>query len=133
MRLARIAAVLSFVVGYLFARTANAQVLYGAESGANSQLYTIDLATGQGTPVGSIGYGVSALAQHPTTGVLYGVTAPGGAGVRNLIRIDPTTGTGSIIGSVGLGNFGIADMTFRSDGTLFAWSENSDDLIRINI
>jgi len=43
-------------------------------------------------------------------------------------------GTGALttVGSVGLGNFGIADLAFRADGTLFAWSENSDDLITIN-
>ena len=112
---------------------ANAQTLYGAESGTNSALYIIDPATGLGTPVGNIGFGLSALAAHPATGVLYGVSAPGGAGTRNLLRIDTATGAGTVIGPVGLGNFGIADMTFRADGTLFAWSENSDDLITINI
>src|SRR5439155_18502559 len=116
-------------------RTANVQTvyLYGAESGTPGNLYNINPATGQATSIGPIGFGISAMAIHPTTGELYAITAPGGAGQRNLIRIDRNTGQGRVIGNVGLGNFGIADMTFRADATLFAWSENSDDLIRISI
>jgi hypothetical protein len=82
--------------------------------------------------VGSLSAGLGGLAQHPLTGVVYGVTAPGGGGTRNLVVIDIRNANITTIGSVGLGNFGIADLAFRSDGTLFAWSENSDDLITIN-
>src|SRR5262249_36925642 len=115
------------------------QVLYGASSGADSALLTINPATGAATAIGSIGIGVGAMAVHPRTGVLYGVTAPGfippSGTTRQLLRIDTKTGVGSVIGPLGATGFrfGIADLAFRSDGTLFGWSENSDDLITIDI
>src|SRR6516225_9985946 len=82
--------------------------------------------------------GVGAIAEDPRTGILYGVTAPGflppSGTIRQLIRIDKITGRGTVIGPLGPTGFrfGIADITFRSDGTLFGWSENSDDLVTIN-
>jgi hypothetical protein len=123
-------------------RTAGAQAgigncaLFAATSGATStnpvlvELYPST--AGVLRTVGSLSAGLGGLAQHPLTGVVYGVTAPGGAGTRNLVIVDVRSATLTTIGSVGLGNFGIADLAFRSDGTLFAWSENSDDLITIN-
>jgi FG-GAP-like repeat/FG-GAP repeat len=116
-------------------RSASAQILYGAESGANSPLYIVQPTTGQVAAIGNIGFGVSALAVHPGTGVLYGVTAQAAADIftRSLIRIDRTTGAGTLIGPIGLGFGGVADMAFRADGTLFGWSESTDDLITIDI
>ena len=117
--------------------TIGAQTLYGAVPGETSPLYVIDPVTGVGTPIGDIGFGITALAFHPITGELYGTQAgvPGGgpgAFDRNLIRINKTTGQGTIVGPIGLGIGGIADIAFRSDGTLFGWSENTDALITIN-
>jgi len=83
--------------------------------------------------VATLSAGLGALAQNPVTGAVYGVTAPGGGGTRNLVLVDLRNGALTTIGSVGLGNFGIADIAFRADGTLFAWSENSDDAITINL
>src|SRR5437667_1426143 len=119
-----------------FSSRAGAQVLYGAASGLTSSLYQIDPATGTGTVIGDIGVGVGAMAVHPLTGVIYAVSAPGfispGVNQRQLLRINPATGAGTVIGPLALGNFGIADIAFRADGTLFGWSENSDDLITID-
>src|SRR5947207_11138109 len=81
--------------------TAQTVFFYGAESGSNSSLYNINPATGAATAIGSIGLGVSAMAVDPNTGTLYGVSAPGGAGQRFLLRIDRNTGQGSVIGNVG--------------------------------
>jgi hypothetical protein len=117
-------------------RPASAQVLlYGAESGADSPLYLVQPATGQVTAIGNIGFGVTALAIHTVTGVLYGATAgvPDDVFTRDLIRIDRATGAGTLIGPINLGFGGIADMAFRADGTLFGWSESSDDLVTINL
>jgi hypothetical protein len=116
-------------------RSASAQMLYGAESGANSPLYIVQPTTGQVAAIGNIGFGVSALAVHPRTGILYGVTAQAPANIftRSLIRIDRVTGAGTLIGPIGLGDGGVADIAFRADGVLFGWSENTDDLITIDI
>jgi hypothetical protein len=128
----------------LSATVAHAQrlVLYGAQSGATSQLVTLDPATG--SPTGGIGtgltVGIGAMAVHPITHVLYGVTAPGfippSGTPRQLVWINKQTGVASLIGRLDGGgsgfNFGIADIAFAPDGKLYGWSENSDDLVTIN-
>jgi hypothetical protein len=115
--------------------TASGQLLYGAESGNDSRLYLINPTTGAATPIGEIGVGVGAMAFHPVTGVLYGVTAPDDANApRNLIQIDTGSGRGTVIGPIGLANATIADIAFNPfDGTLFGWSEMTSDLITINL
>jgi hypothetical protein len=120
-------------------RAASAQAggncaLYAASSGSTSPILA-ELYPTTGAilrTVATLSAGLGGLAQHPLTGAVYGVTAPGGGGTRNLVLVDLRNGVLTTIGSVGLGSFGIADLAFRSDGTLFAWSENSDDLIAIN-
>lgn len=128
----RLAIAVLAVAGFLSDATlVSAQVLYGAASGSNSPLYIVNPATGATTSVGNIGLGVTGLAEHPTTGVLYGVTALGGSDTnRRLISIDKATGAGSVIGSLGRT---VADITFRADGTLFGWTETGDDLVTINL
>ena len=114
-------------------------VLYGANgAGGNNAavLVTLNPATGAVlSTIGPIGMPVTGLAVHPTTGVLYGTTGNGGGAPVNpnsLIRINRTTGVGTLIGATGLGN-PVADITFRSDGTLFGWSEDTDDLVTLNL
>ncbi|MCC6506322.1 MAG: hypothetical protein BWZ07_01576 [Alphaproteobacteria bacterium ADurb.BinA280] len=73
-------------------------------------LYRVDLATGQATRVGPIGYvDVEGLAFHPDGG-LYGVadgSADGGALTDLLIRISTTTGSGTLVAPLaGLANQG---------------------------
>jgi WD40 repeat protein len=88
--------------------------------------------------VGTLSVGIGAMAQDPTTGIVYGTTSPGfvppSGTTRNLVIIDLRTAQTTTVGPLGATGFrfGIADLAFRSDGTLFAWSENSDDLITIN-
>jgi hypothetical protein len=109
--------------------------LASAQAGGNCALYAAASGPTSGNPilaelysttggvlrtVATLSAGLGGLAQHPLTGVVYGVTAPGGAGTRNLVIVDLRNGALTTIGSVGLGNFGIADLAFRSDGTLFA-------------
>lgn len=106
---------------------ASAQTLYGVTGAGNtpSSLYTIDTATGAATLVGATGFShVTALSFDPTTGMLYGhVSDTFGSGDTQLISINPLTGAGTLIGTTGIQS---PDMAFRSDGTLFAWSEFSD-------
>ena len=133
---ASLTAVLLFISGpaVAFAQITPCMLL-GTSSGQNPapMLVVLDPATGAvARIIGVLSVGIGGLAVHPITGVLFGVTAPGGAGLRNLVRIDPITAATTVVGPIGLGLFGIADLAFRGDGTLFAWSENSDDLITIN-
>jgi hypothetical protein len=118
-----------------FAAPAQAQVLYGADgAGGNpaTNLLILDPATGAViSTVGPIGFSVTGLAFHPVTGVLYGST--GGAAVppRSIITINTTTGAGTLVGPTGQAN-PVADLTFRTDGVLFGWTEDGDDLVTIN-
>ncbi|HMP03136.1 MAG TPA: hypothetical protein PKD86_00455 [Gemmatales bacterium] len=107
---------------------ASAQTLYGVTGagGASSSLYTIDLTTGAATLVGPTGFShVTGLAFDPTTGVLYGHISAlfGSTPLTQLITINPLTGVGTLVGHSGLQS---PDMSFRADGTLFAWGEETD-------
>jgi len=133
--MAKIRALLAlvFAVAGLAMQGAHGQVLYAADGqgGVPGNLYVINQATGAIVQtIGPIGFAVTGLAFHPGTGVLYGTT-----GAENdppaLIRINTTTGAGTLIGNNADGP--IADITFRSDGTLFGWSEGSDDLVTVNL
>jgi hypothetical protein len=98
-------------------------VLFGARftgsSGAAS-LYTINPATGAAALVGAIGFDrVSGMDFHPTTGILYATAQRPIGDVPVLITIDPGTGLGTEVGPTGMPG-DIADVSFRSDGTLFA-------------
>src|SRR5215208_1694056 len=125
---------LAFVVALvgLAMQAAHGQVLYAADGqgGIAGNLYIIDPANGAVVQtIGPIGFAVTGLAFHPGTGVLYGTT-----GAENdppaLITINTSTGAGTLVGNNTVGP--IADITFRSDGTLFGWTEGSDDLVTVN-
>ena len=115
-----------------------AEVLYAADgAGGNpSNLYILNPATGAVvSTVGPIGFAVTGLAIHPTTGILYGSTGRNSAtSPHSLITIDKTTGAGTLVGSYVVGSTEtMADLTFTSDGTLYGWLEpGSDDLYTIN-
>jgi RTX calcium-binding nonapeptide repeat (4 copies) len=120
------------------APAATTQTLYGADgSGGNpSNLYEIDRDTGAVVrTIGPIGFAVTGLAIHPETAELYGSTggnAPNDPG--STIKINKATGDGTLIGDqIPATDSGAADITFTSDGTLYGWSEGSDDLVTINL
>jgi Ca2+-binding RTX toxin-like protein len=120
------------------APAATTQTLYGADgSGGNpSNLYEIDRDTGAVVrTIGPIGFAVTGLAIHPQTAELYGSTGamdPNDPG--STIKIDKATGDGTLIGDQIPGDqMGAADITFTSDGTLYGWSEQTDDLVTINL
>ncbi len=125
-------------------------ILYGTDGsqGNPSELYILDKSDGSiGTTVGPIGFAVTGLAIHPTTGVLYGSTSNNDANFPgHLITINKETGQGTIVGDFGfivaasVGPFGgiatqtMADLTFNPSGVLFGWLENStDDLFTIEL
>ena len=96
-------------------------VLYGATGGnVNSDLYTVNTATGATTSLGPIGFAVTGLAVDPTTGTLYGSTSmqsPSNPG--SIIAINKTTGAGTLVGSIGMPGEEVADLTFDAAGTLY--------------
>lgn len=127
----------------LFAASAAAQPLgYGA--GFN-ELYRLDLATGQATKIGPIGFNdVEGLAISPS-GVLYGVADASmlingqpSATTDFLFHIDTGTGAGTLIGQLpglqGLGPTGNLDfgLAFTCDGRLWLAAETTGDLWEVN-
>lgn len=107
------------------------QLLFGADgAGGNpSNLYILSPTTGAiVSTIGPIGFAVTGLAVHPTTGVLYGATAsrsPVAPG--NLITINKTTGQGTVVGPFDIFGSSMADLTFTGDGTLYGWLAPGDD------
>jgi hypothetical protein len=104
-----------------------AETLYAAAGaqGKPSDLLILNPADGSvRCRVGPIGFGVTGLAVHPVTGVLYGTTgnadpvAPG-----TLLEIDKTTGAGHVIATLPSPMpptpVTFPDITFTSDGTLY--------------
>src|ERR1039457_4212232 len=124
----RLPLVLGILACCLLARSAPAQVLYAAVGDdAGNGLYTIDPLTSQPTLVGPIAIdgsqvGVTGLAIHPQTHVMYGVTTDLES-PPELITIDPTTGNATLIGGVSL--FAVPDITFSADGTLYGWQKGA--------
>jgi hypothetical protein len=90
-----------------------------APPGGAFNFYYVDAATAAATLVGPIGFGVTCMDFHPTTGVLYATTAPtGGVLPRQLITIDPNTGAGTAVADLAE-----ADMTnHRMPGCAFVGS-----------
>ncbi|MEA2095085.1 MAG: T9SS type A sorting domain-containing protein [Candidatus Cloacimonadota bacterium] len=76
----------------------NSGILYGADYGTGSNLYTIDPATGYGTLVGNINGGIIIAMACDNDGNLYGVDILD----EGLYSIDPVTGAGTLIGSLGI-------------------------------
>lgn len=99
-------------------------LLYGAKgfpafSALNSDLYLINATTGEATSIGPIGAALGSLAQHPSTGVVYGFASLGSdANPNSLYTINPVTGEGTFVGG---GGTEVADISFRSNGVLYAW------------
>jgi hypothetical protein len=108
--------------------------LLGAQGGAQptSDLYTVDSSTGGTTSIGAIGFAMTGLAFRPSDGVLFGVTSNQSASnPRSLVTVDPVTGAGTLVGALGVSN-GLADITFRSDDTLFGYTPSTRTLYTVN-
>ena len=100
-------------------------------------LYTVDPATGAAKLIaplriaGKSPIGVTGLAFHPTTGVLYGVTALLSPNYPHfLVTIDPASGDASAIGDLGTAG---SDISFGTDATMFVWMRLSRQLGRVDL
>lgn len=96
--------------------------LYAAGCG----LYSLDVATGQGTLVGSFsGYCSGGDLAFDGSGALYMST-----NTDQLVRVNPGTGSASLIGSIGFsGVFGLA---YGSDGVLYGLSDWTQQIFSID-
>jgi hypothetical protein len=96
---------------------------YSGPSGPGT-LYTIDSTTGAATPVGATGFNrVGAIDFNPLNGMLYGIGVDPVSTNLDLITINTATGLATAVGPFGggiTGFVGVANMSFRSDGTLYA-------------
>ncbi len=97
---------------------------------SGSTLYKIDYKTGFATPVGPVGsHDCTGLDFHPLKNKLYAVCF-GMSHNQVLLDIDPFTGHGTEITELQFedGDFGIiVDISFREDGTLFAYVDLKED------
>src|SRR5205823_7028563 len=98
--------------------------------------YSIDPTTAAFTFIGNVTVagnpiGLTGLAVHPTTRVHQGVTGEASPNnPRSLVSINKATGAATLIGALGRT---LADITFRSDGTLFGLDGNSQDLYTVDL
>ena len=88
-------------------------------------LYSVNLATSTSTLVGAIRLpggkpiGVTGMAAHPKTGVLYGITSEQSPNnPRSLVTIDPASGQATLVGELGAVG---SDIAFDTKGTLYMW------------
>jgi hypothetical protein len=133
----RMAALLSVIVS-LIPVSGVAQTLYAAtgSSGVTGNLYTVSTVTAAATVVGPILLGATPLAMtglavHPTTGVLYGITANSDPTIpRHLVIISATSGAATDVGAMGTGG---ADIAFNAGGTLYMTSGNNGNLWTVNL
>jgi hypothetical protein len=120
---------------------AAAQILYAAtgSNGIPGTLYTVNPATGAATVVGptligSSPIGLTGLAFHPTTRVLYGATVNSGpsTNLHSLVTIDPATGAATLIGSM---LDPVGDIAFDAGGTLYGWQAGGTpkSLVKIDL
>lgn len=89
----------------------------------NTMLVTINTATGQATAVGTVGFGVTALAFDPS-GTLYaysksGITGNSGYPAEALYKLSIVTGTGTLVGTSNLGSTKGDAMAVSAGGVIF--------------
>ncbi|MGZ5036095.1 MAG: hypothetical protein ACXWGT_04725 [Usitatibacter sp.] len=125
----------SAAVHTLYAASVRSTVSPDAPIAGN--LYTVNLASGTATLVGSIRLpgsrpiGVTGLAAHPSTGVLYGITSElSPNNPRSLVTIDSASGAATLVGD--LGRIG-SDIAFDSHGTLYVWLPTTSQLGTVDI
>jgi hypothetical protein len=115
--------------------------LYAAQGGdsiASSHLYRVSSTDAQVThDLGDMGVALTGMAQHPITGVVYGVTSGQSNSPRSLVTVNLSSGATTVIAELrrpGPGSLvTVAELEFDSDGTLYGWCESGDDLCSINL
>jgi hypothetical protein len=137
---------------FLLIGRADASTLYTSTSGsAGGTLYIVDQATGAIVQnvgplndVNGINYGITGMAFHPTTGILYGATHnyvnASSATLRRLVTINPATAQVTVIGSFNLPVVPgtnpraptMSDISFDAAGNLYGVGSIGAQLYSIN-
>jgi DNA-binding beta-propeller fold protein YncE len=118
----------------LYATTLRSEVGAGSEIAGN--LYVIDPANAAATLVGAIRLdgspiGVAAIAAHPITGVLYGITAGISKTIPpSLVTIDLEQGRAEITATLGTRG---TDIGFGIDGTLYMWAPDLHKMVKVDL
>ena len=118
-------------------------VLASGSGGANGELYIINQANGAlVTDIGPLvdasdnPFALTGIAFQPGTGILYGATGVAGTHDPNfLVTINPATARVTPIGQMFPSDDGTSasDITFTSNGTLYAWSAAGHDMHSVNL
>lgn len=100
-------------------------------------LYTVNLANGAATLIGAIrlpgakAIGVTGMAFHPQTGILYGITSEQSPNSpHSLVTIDATSGAATLVGDLGIVG---SDVAFDPVGTLYVWMQGTSQLGTVNV
>jgi hypothetical protein len=95
-------------------------------------LYSVNLATSTATLIGAIRLsgarpiGVTGMAAHPKTGVVYGITSEQSPNSpRSLVTIDPTSGVATLVGELAAVG---SDISFDAKGKLYMWLPGTSQL-----
>jgi hypothetical protein len=121
----------SGVCAVLYAATADRA--YG--SNVAGRLYSVDSSNAESKLVGRIrgangvSVGVTGMALHPETHVLYGTSA-GFSFPPSLVTIDGRTAEAKVIGPLG---FAVSDISFDRGGHLYAWLSELHQLGVVNL
>ncbi len=110
---------------------------YVGPSELGGALYVVDPKTAKAKLVGPLripglrSVGVTGLAVHPRTKVLYGITAGLTPELRpSLITIDPRTAEAKLVGPLGSAG---TDINFDAKGNLLVWFADSNELGKIDL
>jgi hypothetical protein len=118
----------------LYAATVRAHT--GPADEIAGSLYVVDPSNAEAKAIGPLRIqgkpiGITGLAVHPKSGILYGVTAGYSPNYRNsLVTIDPATAEASFVGEMRVAG---SDITFDPAGDLFIWLPDSSQVGRINL
>ncbi|HET9653137.1 MAG TPA: hypothetical protein VFP36_13140 [Usitatibacter sp.] len=109
----------------------------GGTESITGSLYLVNLGSGSATfiaPIrmnGNTPLGITGMAAHPSTGVMYGITSPlSGAHPQSLVTLEPNTGNATLVGDL---RFPGSDIAFNKAGILFTWLPGSSQLGIVNL
>lgn len=136
MKSAFIGTCLSVVVLAVGVTGAHGQTLYATDGRACTPSTLYELNPGDGSILSTIGStgvsGLTGLAVHPTTGVLYAVSTGGESCTPNLYTLNTTTGSATLIGPLGVSG-GKPDMAFNALGVLYTYTTSNGFLGTVNL
>ena len=87
--------------------------------------------------IGDVGYLVNGMAWDATTKTLYASTSINDADFNGLITIDEVTGVGTPVAASTAdwgqaAGYSVSNITIDSDGNIYGWADNTDELVTID-